>query len=182
VERRAQRPPRGVTSCDVNVDVSPAAAAEASILAALLQLYVYDFSEALALDVGDDGRFRVPSTEGRDAFLIRVDGRLAGFALHLARSRITGETGVHDVAEFFVLQRYRRAGVGEHAARWLFDRFPGRWEVRQRAENTRAIAFWRRVIDRYTGGRFDEEVLADERWHGPVQRFDNGRASRGGSR
>ena len=158
----------------MDVQIRAARAHEESALAALLQLYVYDFSEALALDVGDDGRFRVPPTEGRDAFLVRVDGKLAGFLLHSGKSRLTGEDGVHDVAELFVLQRYRRCGVGERAARWLFDRFPGRWEVRQRAENVRAIAFWRRVIDRYTSGRFDEEVIADERWQGPVQRFDNG--------
>ena len=164
----------------MTVHIAPIGATEDDVLAALLQLYVYDFSEALALDVGDDGRFRVPPTEGRDAFLVRVDGKLAGFALHQGKSRISGEAGVHDVAELFVLQRYRRSGVGEHAARWLFDRFPGRWEVRQRAENARAIAFWRRVIDRYTAGRFDEEVLSDERWHGPVQRFDNSDALRGG--
>ena len=157
----------------MNVQIAPIRASEDSALAALLQLYVYDFSEMLGLDVGDDGRYRVPPTEDRDAFLIRVDGKLAGFALHVGKSRLTGEAGVHDVAEFFVLQRYRRAGVGEHAARGLFDRFRGRWEVRQKTENTRAIAFWRRVIDRYTGGRFDEELLADERWRGPVQRFDN---------
>jgi predicted acetyltransferase len=155
--------------------VTPAGVEEESTLAALLQLYVYDFSEMLALDVGDDGRYAVPQAEGRDAFLVRVDGKLAGFALHAGKSRLTGEAGVHDVAELFVLQRYRRSGVGEQAARWLFDRFPGRWEVRQKAENTRAIAFWRRVIDRYTGGRFEEEALADERWRGVVQRFDNGR-------
>lgn len=157
----------------MNVEITPARADEESVLAALLQLYVYDFSEALGLDVADDGRYRVPPTEGRDAFLIRVDGKLAGFALQVAKSRLTGEEGVHDVAEFFVLQRYRRTGIGEKAACWLFDRFPGRWEVRQKKENTRAIAFWRRVIGRYTAGRFDEVLVDDERWHGPVQRFDN---------
>jgi predicted acetyltransferase len=167
-----------VGSHALNVQIAPARDEEDGVLAALLQLYVYDFSEALRLDVGDDGRYRVPPTEGRDAFLMRVDGKLAGFALHAGKSRLTGEDGVNDVAEFFVLQRYRRSGVGEQAARWLFDRFPGRWEVREKAENTRAIAFWRRVIDRYTGGRFDEEVLADDRWQGPVQRFDNRRAAR----
>ena len=165
----------------MNVQIAPAGAEDESVIAALLQLYVYDFSEMLGLDVTDEGRYHVPPTEGRDAFLLRVDGKLAGFALHIGKSRLTGEEGVHDVAEFFVLARYRRAGIGEQAARWLFDRFPGRWEVRQKAENTRAIAFWRRVIDRYTGGRFEEEVLADDRWHGPVQRFDNSRTSRGGS-
>lgn len=166
----------------MDVQITPVAVEEHDVLAALLQLYVYDFSEMLGLDVGDDGRYHAPPIEGRDAFLVRVDGKLAGFALVLGKSRLTGEEGVHDVAEFFVLQRYRRTGVGEKAARWLFDRYPGPWEVRQKAENARAIAFWRRVIDRYTGGHFDEEALDDERWRGPVQRFDTllgGQAVRG---
>ncbi len=166
----------------MDVQITPVAVEEHDVLAALLQLYVYDFSEMLGLDVGDDGRYHAPPIEGRDAFLVRVDGKLAGFALVLGKSRLTGEEGVHDVAEFFVLQRYRRTGVGEKAARWLFDRYPGPWEVRQKAENAHAIAFWRRVIDRYTGGHFDEEALDDERWRGPVQRFDTllgGQAVRG---
>lgn len=162
----------------MNVEVAPVRAAEASVLAGLLQLYVYDFSETLGLDVSDDGRYLVPQTEGRDAFLVRVDGKVAGFALHQPTSRLTGDIGVHDMAEFFILQRYRRSGVGEQAACWLFDHFPGRWEVRQRKENARAIAFWRRVIARYTDGRFEEEILDDDRWKGPVQRFDNSRAPR----
>jgi predicted acetyltransferase len=160
------------------VQIAPSAAEERDVLSALLQLYVYDFSEMLGLDVEDDGRYHGPPIEGRDAFLVRVDGKLAGFALVLGKSRLTGEEGVHDVAEFFVLRRYRRSGVGEKAARWLFDRYPGRWEVRQKAANVRAIAFWRRVIDRYTGGRFDEEALDDERWRGLVQRFDSRFTSR----
>lgn len=159
----------------MDVQIAPAAAEEHDVLEALMQLYVYDFSEMLALDVGDDGRFRGAPIEGRDAFLIRVDGKLAGFALIAGKSRLTGEDGVHDVAEFFVLRRYRRTGVGEKAARSLFDRYAGRWEVRQKKENTRAIAFWRRIIDRYTDGRFAEETIDDERWRGPVQRFDNRR-------
>lgn len=156
----------------VSVQITPAGAEDRDVLAALLQLYVYDFSEMLALDVDDDGRYHTPSVEGRDAFLVRVDGKLAGFALVASKSRLTGEEGVHDIAEFFVLPRYRRTGVGEQAACWLFDRYPGRWEVREKKENARAIAFWRRVIDRYTGSRFDERALDDERWRGWVQRFD----------
>lgn len=157
----------------MDVQIIAAGEDERSVLDALLQLYIYDFSEMLGLDVDDAGRFHAPPVEDHDAFLMRVDSKLAGFALVLGKSRLTGEHGVHDIAQFFVLRRYRRSGVGETAARWLFDRYPGRWEVRQMRDNTRAIAFWRRVIDRYTGGYFEEEVLDDERWCGRVQRFDN---------
>ncbi len=155
--------------------MTPTTADEHDVLTALMQLYVYDFSEMLGLDVEDDGRYRGPSMEGREAFLVRVDGKLAGFALILGKSRLTGEEGVRDLAELFVLRRFRRTGVGEKVARWLFDRYPSRWEVRQKQENAPAIAFWRRVIDRYTEGRYDEETLDDARWRGPVQRFDSRR-------
>jgi predicted acetyltransferase len=73
------------------------------------------------------------------------------------------------MAEFFILRKFRRQRVGERAAVLLFDRFPGRWEVRQRSSNQPATAFWRSAIGRYT--RFEEELIDDERWRGPVQRF-----------
>jgi predicted acetyltransferase len=163
----------------VNVLIAAAGPEDQARLVALFELYAYDFSEILGLDVGDDGRFRVPVLDAywtdprRHPFLIRVEERLAGFALVQRRSRLTGDEAVHDVAEFFVMRRYRRHGVGERAARWLFGRFRGRWEVRQKPENEAATAFWRRVIGRYSGGRFENVVWDDERWRGPVQRFDS---------
>jgi predicted acetyltransferase len=159
------------------ITIDTAKVEERPVLEALLQLYAYDFSEVLGIDVDGDGRFRVPSldpywTDPRcHPFVIRVAGQLAGFALVQERSRLTGDEAVRDMAEMFVMRRYRRHGVGERAASHLFERFGGRWEVRQKAENQAATAFWRRVIDRYTGGRFEEELVDDARWRGPVQRF-----------
>ncbi len=69
----------------------------------------------------------------------------------------------HDMAEFFVLRKYRGARVGQQAARTIFWLFPGAWQVRQLAANTPATAFWRRAIP----VPFDDD--ANE--HGPVQRF-----------
>jgi GNAT superfamily N-acetyltransferase len=59
-----------------------------------------------------------------------------------------------DVAEFFVLRRYRRRGVGRHAAHALWDRLTGSWVVRVADRNDRGRAFWERVVSAYTGGRF----------------------------
>ncbi len=163
----------------MNVRIDPASPDARGVLTALFELYVYDFSEILGLDVEDDGRFRLPSldaywTDPRcHAFLARVDDRLAGFALIPARSRLTGDESVCDVAELFVMRKYRRRGVGGEVARALFDRFRGPWEVRQKAANHAATAFWLRTIDRYTGGRFEDLSLDDERWQGPAQRFDS---------
>jgi predicted acetyltransferase len=153
------------------MDLRPA---DRATLENLLQLYVYDLSELLSLDVEDDGRFRAPSIDFSDPrchpFLMH-DGKLAGFAVVKRRSRLSGDEDVTDMAEFFILRRFRKKGLGERAAIALFDRFPGRWEVRQKFANQPATAFWRRVIGRYTEGKFSEEILDDERWRGPVQRF-----------
>jgi predicted acetyltransferase len=155
----------------VDLEVTLATPDDATRLAALLQLYVYDFSEMLGLELDDDGRFVTPRVDGRLAFLARTSGRLAGFALIQQGSRLSEDRELHDVAEFFVLRRHRRHGVGEAFATRLFARFPGVWEVRQRRENAAATRFWRRVIARYTGGDFEDLELDDARWRGPVQRF-----------
>jgi predicted acetyltransferase len=145
----------------------------------MMQLYAYDFSEFMGSDVDEDGRFRGGTplatcwTEPwRHAFLVRADGRIAGFTILDERSRLTGDPAVADVAEFFVLRRYRRRGVGAAAAARAFSLYPRAWEVRQTVANTAATAFWRHTIAAYTGGAFKETVLDDTRWRGPVQTFD----------
>jgi len=145
----------------------------------LMQLYVHDWSELLPMDVGADGRFPTPALDpyfredDHHAFMIEADEQVAGFVLVVSRSRITGTAGVHDMAEFFVLRRYRRQGVGLAAAAAAFARFAGPWEVRQRDENVAAIAFWRRAIDRFAAGCFQEARQDDERWTGLVQTFSS---------
>jgi predicted acetyltransferase len=114
--------------------------ADAELLSNLLELYVHDLSEAFAVDIGADGRFgydKLPlywaEPERRFAFLIRRGGRIAGFALVMRGSPASDDPDVLDVAEFFVLRRYRRAAVGRQAACLLWDRMPGgsphRWRV-----------------------------------------------------
>ncbi len=162
------------------ISLDPATLEERGALRNLMQLYVYDWSELLSLDVGADGRFDdypldVYWTEAwRHPFLIRVDGKLAGFVLVSERSRLTGASGVADMAELFVVRRYRRAGVGFAAATAAFERFKGPWEVRQRRDNLDATKFWHKVIARHTNGKYEELDWNDASWNGPVQRFSTG--------
>ncbi len=163
----------------VDVELVRAAPNDEPILDRLMQLYAYDFSEFIELDVGDDALYplgdriaRCWTDAARHAFLCRVDGRIAGFVIVEECSHLTGATDVMDVVEFFVMRKYRRKGVGAELATRTFDLFPRKWEVRERATNTAATSFWRKTIDRYTGGRFRDTVMDDDRWHGPVQSFD----------
>jgi predicted acetyltransferase len=153
-------------------------ASERATLGRLMQLYAYDFSEFMAWDVDGDALFDLGdalakcwSAPSRRTYFIRVDERIAGFAITDACSRLTDATEVMDVAEFFVMRKYRRQRVGATAARQLFTLHPGQWEVRQMVKNVAATAFWRRAIAEHTGGAFAETLWDDARWRGPVQTF-----------
>jgi predicted acetyltransferase len=129
----------------MNVEVQEAGEDDRAVVRRLLQLYHYDFSEIDGSDVDPHGEYLHRYFDeywidpDRKAFLFRVDGAWAGLALIFV-----GEP--HDVAEFFVMCKYRRHGVGIKAAALLFDRFPGCWTVRQQRLNPAATAFWRKAI------------------------------------
>jgi predicted acetyltransferase len=163
----------------MRLSIEPARVDERDTIASLMQLYLYDFSEFDEEEGEVDASGRFPAypylddywrDPDRHPFLFRVDGRLAGFAL-IRRLERPGSEPTWGLAEFFILRRYRRLGLGRQAAITLFDRFPGRWEVGEIHENTAAITFWRRVIAEYTAGRYSEQGTDDPAWRGPVQIF-----------
>ncbi|HEX4286549.1 MAG TPA: GNAT family N-acetyltransferase [Terracidiphilus sp.] len=130
------------------------------VLANLLELYIHDFSEFIAKDVGEDGRFGYAqlslywSDPRRRPFLARYEDKWAGFAL----VRKT-EEDVWDMAEFFILRRYRRTGLGRELAEKVWRRFPGRWQVRVRADNGAARAFWETSIARFADETLEAAVV-----------------------
>ena len=160
----------------MNVELQRLREEDRAVLESLLQLYLYDFTEFDPHDVDESGRFETASlgaywTEaGRFPFAVRVDGRLAGFVLVGPHSP-SGQPVDHSVAEFFVMRRYRRLGVGRSAARNVFDLLPGVWEVAEIAANTPAQTFWRAVIGEYTGGDYRDFPDGAPSWNGPIQRF-----------
>jgi predicted acetyltransferase len=161
----------------MDIELVDATPADRTALRRLLELYQYDFTEFTDDDVGPDGRFGYAYLDAyfgeanRHAMLVKADGHLAGFVLVRRAAAVHDDGDVMDMAEFFVMRKYRRRRVGAEAARRTFERFPGRWEVRQIAANTPAQSFWRRVIGDYTGGRYEERWIDDGRWL--MQTFDS---------
>ena len=160
-----------------DVQVREASADEKPILRQLLELYEYDFSEFEGTDVGPHGFYGYRYLDhywtepDRHPYLIHVDDNLAGFVL-VNRHTVSGEER-WSVAEFFVMRKYRRRGVGALAATLVFDLHPGAWEVKQVASHPGSTAFWRGVIGRYTGGQYEERQGDAESGIGPIQLFDN---------
>lgn len=135
----------------------------APLLENLLELYMHDMSEIFPIELEEDGRFgydRLPlywsEPEKRHAFLIRRGAAVAGFALATVGSPATEDPADLDVAEFFVLRRHRRSGVGREAAHALWDTLPGQWVVRCSQANRAGLPFWSETVRTYTGGAFRE--------------------------
>jgi predicted acetyltransferase len=140
--------------------------AGAALLSNLLQLYIHDMSEIFAVEIGAEGRFsydKLPlywsGDERHFPFLIRSGVRIAGFALVTRGSPVTDNPEDLDLAEFFVLRRLRRSGVGRRAAVLLWDHVPGHWIVRVSEGNRGGLLFWEAVIRDYTHGAFSERTL-----------------------
>jgi predicted acetyltransferase len=121
------------------VTLTPVPEGQKKIITNLIQLYKCDFSEFAEVgsrygEVGPDGRFTYEGLDsywredGRFALTVEADGRLAGFVL-VNRWSALNRLVDHAVAEFFVLRKYRRIGVGSPAASVLFERWSGSWEV-----------------------------------------------------
>lgn len=92
----------------------------------------------------------------RHAFLIKVDGELAGFVLI---NKIGSTPDVDwNIGEFFVVSKFQGKGVGRHTAEQIFSQFPGTWETTQMPENKAAIDFWEKVVRHYTNGQFEKTL------------------------
>lgn len=161
---------------DPSIEVRPATLSDRNPVSRMLELYQHDLSDVWDQDLDGEGRYgysldKYWSSPRCRAFVFLVGGKYAGFAL--VDDSVSLPENEHWMAQFFVVRKYRRRGIGGEAAKRVFDIMRGRWEVGQMRKNLPAQAFWRRVIDEYTGGRFVEHDLADESWDGLLQCFDN---------
>ncbi len=122
---------------------------------------MYDFSEFVDLDVEGDGLFSAYKNlddywtdENKFPYIIQQDEKYIGFVL--VRWIEENKPGHFSIAEFFVMKKYRRTGIGKATANQIFDLHKGTWEVFQKESNKPAQLFWNKVIDAYTKGNFVE--------------------------
>ena len=84
----------------------------------------------------------------RTALLIYDGDALAGFAM-LNPCSYFGGTVDHVMAEFTIFPMYRRRHLATGAAEAIFERWPGRWEVKFNEKNVAARSLWTGVTARY---------------------------------
>ncbi|MBD8499015.1 GNAT family N-acetyltransferase [Paenibacillus arenosi] len=152
---------------------------EKSILRQLLELYEYDFSEFNDRDVNKFGLYGYTyfdhywTDDDRDAYFIKVNGNLAGFIMINEHCYLYPNETAKSLAEFFVMRKYRKSGVGIEAAMHIFDKYTGNWEVLQHGENDASKLFWEKVIHAYTDGKFELKDVVTENWTGQGIVFNN---------
>ncbi|SDW35986.1 Predicted acetyltransferase [Paenibacillus sp. PDC88] len=140
---------------NVKVEVLQALMTDKTVIKNLVQFYIYDFTEFTNERINEQGTYPILSDlhkywenhDGYNAYLIKANGEIAGFVLV---KQLEDERS-HKLAHFFILRKFRRAGVGKQAARAVFGSITGKWELNQLENNYPAIAFWNRVISEAAG-------------------------------
>ncbi len=131
----------------------------------LMQLYTYELSffedNTTDFELLENGLFKINKyidlywkEEERHPYILKCDGKLAGFVLERFN-----EEGINEIAEFFVLNKYRQHGVGTFMANEMFKKYKGKWEIRTLLKNKRAQDFWRRVIKNASNGIYEEYLI-----------------------
>lgn len=138
------------------IEVIKATREQQPMLANLIELYTYDFTEFCHFDIGDDGFYGYKdlplywTEDTRYPYLIYVDKKIAGFVLVQKGSPISDDTMIWDIAEFFIMRKYKRHGIGTAAVHKIWNQFEGPWQVRALVSNPIACSFWPQAIKKFT--------------------------------
>lgn len=156
-----------------NIKIVPAGIKDYPTIQNMGRFYVYDMSEYMGHEDGwempEDGLYECIDFkkywERDDAFpfLIRYKNELAGFAIVDKK----GSEPLIDfnMAQFFILRKFKNKGLGRYIAHQLFDQFKGIWEVMVLPNNTGAYQFWQKTVHSY-----DKQYQTYDR---QVPHFDN---------
>jgi predicted acetyltransferase len=134
---------------------------EKEILRNLLEKYDYEFSQWDKRDVNKLGLFGYKyldyywTEDKRWAYFILVDDKIAGFAMVIDLPEVDDRETDFQMAEFFVLYKYRQSGVGRQAFYKVLDIHKGKWQLKRHPANIASVHFWDKVINEYTNGRFE---------------------------
>lgn len=151
------------------VRLDEASGKDRALLWNIHQKYLYEMTNYYANEMDAEGNYHYGyfdayfSEPERKAFLIYSGDALAGFAMVNPYSYL-GEAPDHVLAEFTIFPQFRKQGIASEAARQIFERFPGRWEIKYNEKNAGAKRLWNGVTENYLPVRHpyseNETVLA----------------------
>lgn len=122
----------------------------------LLQYSLFEESLTDGNEMNSDATFNYKyfdsyfTESNRDAFFIKESHgeKLLGFVM--INQYMQRFHNGHSIAEFMIIPKYRRTGVGKKVAFTCFDLYKGNWEVSPSFGSDQAFNFWKKVINEYT--------------------------------
>lgn len=152
-----------------SIELLPTGPEQAELVRNLYQFYAYESSDWEQEDVEVDGRFYVHEphlqrywqSPGWGAYLVLVDGFIAGFVL-IEDSEVPG-LAARELADLFILKRYRRQGVGSAVARQFLCNGQANWLLRCYGGDASALAFCQALLADLP--RAVEEIALDDEPH-----------------
>jgi RimJ/RimL family protein N-acetyltransferase/predicted acetyltransferase len=146
------------------IKLVPASIDDYPILQNMSNFYAYDISEYMQWSQAEDGTLDIGldfikywQVEDCYPFLIRYQDELVGFAI--VDKQGTDNTIDFNMAQFFILRKFKNKGIGRLAAYYLFRKFAGVWEVSVIPGNEGAYRFWRSIIKSYNSNEFEEYTI-----------------------
>ena len=136
----------------MKVAIEPVKISEKQILSNLLEKYFYEFSQYFAKAMNEEGIFGYPYLDslwelsGQFPLFIKVDGKLAGFAIVSNIPDVTDFPTDFTMKEFFVIYPYRHLGIAQIAVNQLFEQFQGTWQLMYNPRNIISQKFWTKLI------------------------------------
>lgn len=131
------------------------------IIGRLMQLYLHNISLYFPMDMNqetglyiyDDLDSYLNDTEYKSAYIIKSDNSIAGFIL----VDFTEEKNI--IQEMFILNNFKRKGIGSKAVKELFDGHRGNWEIKSLPLSEQAELFWINIVKEYTNNKFEVEHI-----------------------
>ena len=131
------------------------------IIERLMQLYLHNISLYFPMDIDqetglyiyDDLDSYLNGAKDKSAYIIKNDNCIAGFIL----ADFTEEKNI--VQEMFILNNFKRKGIGYKAIKELFDGHRGNWEIKSLPLSEQAELFWINIVKEYTNNKFEVEHI-----------------------
>lgn len=138
-----------------SLSIQPAKSEEKALLFRLLQLYFFDSTRWSGEDLQEDGLYECgeagltiyfDSDSGNRAYLLRVDGKPAGFAL-VETVPFEGRE-ISEFADLFVLPKYRRLGLASAATTRIVINSAEPWLLAIFRSDGEAMRYWKSSFKR----------------------------------
>jgi len=133
------------------LQILPAGSDEKNTIWNMFQFYCYDTSVYDGYDVEADGKYKMCADYFAQywqlprwsAFILKVDGALAGFAL-IEPSDVVAEA--QELADLFIMRRFRRLGIARRVVEYFMAQRDIPWTVTTFDDAPDATAFWQQMF------------------------------------